>query len=60
MVEEGYLLFIEKISGCIGGCPSLNKLEFLCLVLYLIKLEFKVDLMVFWQFEIWDIIVEVQ
>lgn len=60
MVEEGYLLFIEKIRSCIYGSSSLDKLEFFCLVLDLVKLELKIDLMAFRQFEIWDKVVEVQ
>jgi hypothetical protein len=60
MVKEGYLLFIEKIRSCIDGSPSLDKLEFLCLVLDLVKLELKIDLMAFRQFKIWDEVVEVQ
>ena len=60
MVEEGYLLFIEKICSCIDGSPSLDKLEFLCLVLDLVKLKLKIDLVTFRQFEIRDKVVEVQ
>ena len=60
MVEEGYLLFIEKIRSCIDGSPSLDKLKFLCLVLDLVKLKLKIDLVTFRQFEIWDEVVEVQ
>jgi hypothetical protein len=60
MVEKSYLLFIEKICSCIDGSPCLEKLEFLCLVLDLVKLELKINLMAFRQFEIWDEIVEVQ
>lgn len=60
MVKKGYLLFIKKISSCIDGSPSLDKLEFLCLVLDLVKLELKKDLVTFRQFEIWYKVVEVQ